>query len=64
MLSLFALQHSYAQQWQDTVLQLRSIISRYYDSTGPGGQFSVMRDGKVVYDTAWGMADLEHKVPM
>jgi len=64
VLSLFALQHSYAQQWQDTVSQLRSIISRYYDSTGPGGQFSVMRDGKVVYDTAWGMADLEHKVPM
>ncbi|MGB4772655.1 MAG: serine hydrolase domain-containing protein [Chitinophagaceae bacterium] len=64
VLSLFALQHSYAQQWQDTVLQLRSIISRYYDSSGPGGQFSVMRNGRVVYDTAWGIADLEHGVPM
>ena len=64
VLSLFALQHSYAQQWQDTVSQLRSVISRYYDSTGPGGQLSVMRNGQVIYATAWGMADLERNVPM
>jgi len=48
-----------AQSWQDTVLKVQQIFSRY--KTGmPGCQFVISRHGQVIFSQAWGMADLEH----
>ncbi len=53
-----------AQNWSDTTRVLDSIIARYYDPAGPGGQLSVVRDGQLLYTRAFGLADLERKVPL
>ena len=52
-----------AQTWQDTVLQIDKILNRYTDST-PGAQIAISRGGQVIYSSAKGLADLEHKVPL
>jgi len=53
----------YAQSWRDTVLQIEKIFERY-KPLNPGAQFAIGRNGKVIYSKAWGMADLEHNVPL
>lgn len=52
-----------AQSWQDTVLQIESIFARY-KPTNPGAQFAIIRNGKLIFSKAWGMADLEHNAPL
>ena len=52
-----------AQTWQDTVSQIDKILNRYTDNT-PGAQLAISRGGQVIYSSAKGLADLEHKVPL
>ena len=52
-----------AQSWQDTVLQIETIFARYKPNN-PGAQFAISRNGKVIFSKAWGMADLEHNIPL
>jgi CubicO group peptidase (beta-lactamase class C family) len=52
-----------AQTWQDTVARIESYFARYKPA-GPGGQLAISRNGQVVFSRAWGMADLEHNVPL
>ena len=52
-----------AQSWQDTVARIEKIFTRY-KSGMPGAQLAIGRHGKVIFSKAWGMADMEHNVPL
>jgi CubicO group peptidase (beta-lactamase class C family) len=52
-----------AQSWQDTAAKLDKIMERY-NSQGPGAQLAVSRNGKIIYSSVKGMADLEHGVAL
>ena len=54
---------SKAQTWQDTVLQIEKIFARYKPGN-PGAQLAISRNGTVIFSKAWGMADMEHNVPL
>ncbi|MRG46300.1 serine hydrolase [Chitinophaga sp. SYP-B3965] len=67
-LSLFILSciisvSSFAQTWQDTLAKIESAFSRYTPEM-PGAQFTISRNGQIIFSKAWGMADLEHNVPL
>ena len=48
-----------AQTWTDTTAQIEKIFSRYLPNN-PGTELAIMRNGKIIFSKAWGMADLEH----
>ncbi|MGZ5221118.1 MAG: serine hydrolase domain-containing protein [Chitinophagaceae bacterium] len=52
-----------AQSWQDTVLRIEKVFARYKPAN-PGAQLAISRNGKIIFSKAWGMADLEHNVPL
>jgi len=52
-----------AQSWQDTVAQIEKIFARYKPNN-PGAQLAIARHGKVIFSKAWGMADMEHNIPL
>ena len=52
-----------AQSWQDTIAKIEKIFSRYKPDK-PGTQLAISRNGKIIFSKAWGMADLEHNVPL
>jgi len=52
-----------AQTWQDTVSKIEAVFSRYQPNH-PGCMVSIMRNGQLIYSKAWGLADLERKVPL
>src|SRR6185436_7115747 len=51
------------QTWQDTILRIEKIFVRY-KPTIPGAELAISRNGSVIFSKAWGMADLEHNVPL
>ncbi len=51
------------QTWQDTVLLIDKIMSRYSDAN-PGAQLAISRNGEIIYSSVKGMADLEHNVTL
>ena len=52
-----------AQTWQDTLTLIEKMAERY-PPAGPGCQLGISRNGQVVFSRAWGMADLEHNIPL
>lgn len=48
----------------DVTGQKIDSIVNFYNADKPGGQLAVSLDGQVIYSKAWGMADLENKVPL
>ncbi len=62
-LAAFSCTAAFAQTWQDTLTRIEAAFARYMPE-GPGAQMAVSRNGKVIFSKAWGMADLEHGVPM
>lgn len=54
---------AHAQSWQDTVLLIENIFKRYSPGA-PGCQLAISRNGKLVFSHAWGIADMEHNVPL
>ncbi len=55
--------NSYAQTWKDTVSLIEKKLS-VYQAQNPGCQLSISRNGIVIFSRAWGMADLEHHIPL
>jgi CubicO group peptidase (beta-lactamase class C family) len=49
---------------QPTSDQVDSIFERYTAPGSPGCALAVMRDGDIVYKQGYGLADLEHNVPI
>ena len=56
-------QISFGQTWKDTVAIIESIFSRY-QPYNPGSQLSIARNGQVIFSKAWGLANLEHNIPL
>lgn len=54
---------AFAQTWDDTVRMIEKLMERYKPGN-PGAQLAISRNGQVIYSKAWGMADLEHNVPL
>ena len=52
-----------AQTLQDTLAKIDQLFS-VYQPQNPGCQLAISRNGVVIYSKAWGMADLEHLVPL
>ena len=52
-----------AQTFQDTLAKVETIFARYTSHT-PGCQLTIARRGQVVLSKAWGLADLEHDLPL
>lgn len=52
-----------AQSWQDTVARIEKIFARYKPGN-PGAQLAIGRHGKIIFSKAWGMADMEHTIPL
>jgi len=64
LLLLLSIQRiSPAQSWQDTVLLIEKTMDRYKPAN-PGAQLAISRNGQIIFSRAWGMADLEHQVPL
>jgi CubicO group peptidase (beta-lactamase class C family) len=61
---VFLFNLSFAQSWQDTIIQIEKVVSQYYQLQSPGVQLSISRNGEIIFSKAWGMADLEHGVPL
>ncbi|MGA7340685.1 MAG: serine hydrolase domain-containing protein [Terracidiphilus sp.] len=49
-----------ARQFEQTDL----VFSKWDTTVSPGCALSVMRDGRIVYERGYGMADLDHNVPI
>lgn len=49
-------------QTADTLSQLDRLFARYHNEM-PGLAVAISRDGKVIYNKAFGLADMEHMVP-
>lgn len=60
---LLAIISADCQTWDDTVRSIEKIFERYKPSN-PGTQVAISRNGKIIYSKAWGMADMEHNVPL
>ncbi|GAB3277094.1 hypothetical protein GCM10027347_50900 [Larkinella harenae] len=54
---------STAQTKPDTLALIESIFQQY-KSTAPGCQLAISRNGQLIFSHAWGLADLEHQVPL
>jgi CubicO group peptidase (beta-lactamase class C family) len=52
-----------SQTWDDTVRSIEKIFERYKPSN-PGAQVAISRNGQIIFSKAWGLADLEHNVPL
>lgn len=63
ILSFFTSASAAAQTWQDTLAKIESAFSRYTPET-PGAQFTISRNGQIIFSKAWGMADFERNVPL
>lgn len=46
------------------ITQKIDSITNIYRPDGPGGQLSVSKYGELIYSKAWGLAELEHRVPL
>jgi CubicO group peptidase (beta-lactamase class C family) len=62
-ISFFISQWSFGQTWQDTLSLVDKAFTQYLPDN-PGCQLSISRDGRVLFSKAWGMADLERRVPL
>lgn len=68
-LSLFLLLHVVAQLpaqsnlSQDTIARIEQVLGRY-QAGNPGIQVAISRNGVLLFSKAYGMADLEHNVPL
>jgi CubicO group peptidase (beta-lactamase class C family) len=62
LLSVFST-FAFAQSWQDTVSMIDKMFERFKPAN-PGCQVAISRNGQVIFSKAWGMADLEHAVPL
>ena len=51
-----------AQTWQDTIQKLDKLFQSYEGV--PGAQLAISRNGQLIFSKAWGLADLEHDVPL
>lgn len=54
---------SSAQSWPDTLAAIEKLFSRYTNTT-PGAELAISRNGQMIFSKAWGMADLEHNIPL
>ena len=64
MLFIFLLSfEAKAQTPQDTAAAIEKIFARY-QSQNPGAQLTVSQKGVILFSKAWGMADMEHNIPM
>ena len=54
---------AYAQTQQDTLAKIEHVFARVA-AQNPGCQLTVARNGNVLFSKAWGMADLEHGIPL
>jgi CubicO group peptidase (beta-lactamase class C family) len=52
-----------AQSWQDTVKTIEALFARYHPDA-PGCELAISRNGQLIYSKAWGLADLEHNIPL
>ena len=52
-----------AQTFADTALAIEKTFARYKPAN-PGAQVSVSRNGVIIYSHSWGMADMEHNIPL
>jgi CubicO group peptidase (beta-lactamase class C family) len=62
-ISFFIMQIAAGQDWQDTLLIIDKALNQY-SPDGPGCQVSVSRNGQLIFSKAWGMADLERRIPL
>src|SRR5579872_1739871 len=54
---------AFAQLGADTARAIDALFEKYRPDA-PGCELAISRNGQVIYSRAWGMADLEHRVPM
>ena len=52
-----------SQSRQDTVALIERAMIRYLPQN-PGCQLSIKRNGEIIFSKAYGMADLEHNIPL
>lgn len=60
---LFIYHTSVAQTRQDTIALIEKIFERYKVNS-PGCQLAISQNNQIVFSRAWGIANLEHMVPL
>src|ERR1700704_5887261 len=49
---------------QDFGKQIDRVFAKWDSSASPGCALSVMKDGRIIYKRGYGMADLDHDIPI
>ncbi len=64
--SLFATAHASAQPSQATTLSAKvdAVFAQWDSTRSPGCALAVMKEGEVVYQRAYGMANLDYDIPL
>lgn len=61
VITFFSFTIAFSQTWK---IEVDSILRSEYNQNGPGVSFLIAKDGKSIYEAAFGMADLELSIPM
>jgi CubicO group peptidase (beta-lactamase class C family) len=61
---LLAMAHSGAAADSSPEEQVDRLFTKWNGTTSPGCALAVMKDGRIVYRRGYGMADLEHDIPV
>jgi CubicO group peptidase (beta-lactamase class C family) len=63
LLSAFALAQN-PQSAETTSSRVDAVFKKMDSTVSPGCALSVMKDGKIIYERGYGMADLDHNIPI
>ena len=55
---------STAQLGSENQIKVDQIFSQWNHKNSPGAALSIIKDGKIIYSKGYGMADLEHDIPV
>ena len=47
----------------DTLNRIESVFQKWNSNSSPGAAFAISRHGQIIYENAWGMADIEKQIP-
>lgn len=61
---LFLFTSNYGQSQTIDTLKINAIFADWNHSNEPGGAVGIVKSGKLIYGKGFGMADLEHNIPI
>ena len=65
LISVTNINHLYARtDYNDTMMKVDALFTDWDNPNSPGCALMVIKDGAILYTRGYGMADLEHDIPI